>query len=391
MIPYKLLQELNKLACTSKNKKIEDLFVKLAEENQLGFYGWLEKIQSKKQNTPIYSALEDQDIIDALIYIKREGKEFPYNVVQLFEHKDVKKYFDFYVIFWHNRNVPKFETILKPLESSLYKFRSLAKGDMKVWTAIEASVTKDLSTLISEYDKFLDPPKPTPTNFDRRELKKRRKDLGLKRPKGRSPHIGDDAEVTEQGHFDRHDFEEGQFGTMSYEQKTRIYRHAFGYLLKGFTDLILRNIKESPHPAWNGTVNLLSSGRLPRYGELTSVLPYIPDMGESGVKGEQLFRKIPTLFKELGDIGAFNQINREVLSALKMSMPVESYEQDNFDYEEWYNAEGDPDKSKDIPDRPMKNMETEQIKMSRQNVLQCEYIFFVSALLGKIQQRIQNT
>ena len=33
MVPYELLQDLNKLVCSSRNKKVEDLFIKLANED----------------------------------------------------------------------------------------------------------------------------------------------------------------------------------------------------------------------------------------------------------------------------------------------------------------------------------------------------------------------
>jgi hypothetical protein len=66
MISYDLLRDLNGLYCETKDKRVEDLFIKLAEVNKSDFYQWL---FDNHNNKALLNQLRNKDVLHSLIYL----------------------------------------------------------------------------------------------------------------------------------------------------------------------------------------------------------------------------------------------------------------------------------------------------------------------------------
>jgi len=362
MVPYELLQDLNKLVCSSKNKKVEDLFIKLAAEaetehaNGSDFYKWLLK---NINNKDLENKVSDPETLKALSYLAKNKDKLNDSPNYLL-FSQYAKYADvcFGLMALARQNPDQYGKFLTPFDSFF--------GALKHWEPNDTSsdyietLNKDLSTVFNEYEAYLNHP-------DHHYM------LPHERGRGR-----------------------GEDDTKRYVYlRTKIYRHLFGYLLYNFTESILAAINKTTHGAWDKTKQLLEAKRLPRYGEIMGSLPYIPRMGDAGPKIDKLFRSLPDIQQKYGDTETYNIVNRKVLSALERPVPYSTTPQQETNYGDWYSRGRNPgsihDHVDDVEEAPEVQEESHHVELPYEEVLECSYILCISALLGKIQERIQKS
>jgi hypothetical protein len=362
MVPYELLQDLNKLVCSSKNKKVEDLFIKLAAEETSerydgsAFCKWLLKVTGNKD---LGNKIDDSETLTALSYLAKNKDKLNDNPNDLLFSESYSRYISVYLglIKLVNKSSDKYSGLLTPFGPF---FRPLSRvSEKNVSDSRVETLNKDLSTILNEYEAYINPPDHYP---DHHHI---------------MPHEMNDEEKVR-----------STFNTL---QDTKIYRHLFGYLLHSFTESILVAINKGTPSAWENTKQLLLSRKLPRYGEIMGSLPYIPNMGSSGSKIHELFNSLPRTWRKYGDAETYNIINRKILSALEMPVPYSTTPQQEMNYDDWYNKKGDPNPNFDYNTDQVEKPEAHHVELPYEDVLECSYILCVSALLGKIQERIQNS
>ena len=219
MIPYELLQDLNKLACRSKNKKIEDLFVKLAQELP-DFYDWIIK---NLKNTHITSHINNVGVMSTLQF--------------LITNKDIKQSSIpksiagvGFVLYTLLNEDPAFKSTLNPFSESLSEFATFAIDDKD----LKAKVIYDLNYLDNTYNH-------SKANPDNVEL----------------------------------DARKGKAGNSLASERSRKAR--FVFLHERLKDEISSAIQSRDE--YSKTYDLIKNGRLPHYQEVALSLPYMPNLG----------------------------------------------------------------------------------------------------------------
>ena len=150
MISYDLLHDLNGLYCETRNKKVEDLFIKLAEENKSEFYKWLFDNQSNKA---LVNQLRNKDVLQSLVYLASLDGRIPDKELlnYFFSKSDNPHYMPLYKTMYELIGSTK-RDILHPFESALQAFRGLRPSS--AWDTPE-SVSHDLSNIDRAYDSYL--------------------------------------------------------------------------------------------------------------------------------------------------------------------------------------------------------------------------------------------
>jgi hypothetical protein len=367
MVPYELLQDLNRLVCSSKNKKIESLFIKLASVDQDDFYDWILKnstnaIIKRGLNFPnSLSALEE------LIINKDEFNNDPNKVLltaATAAAHGTPTYLGFYFSLSYLIDKAEFETILRPFYEFLHHFNTVGNSTPEEI----ANVENDLSSLHSQYEEEV---------LEEERLEEER--------------LEEESRIHHE-RISREEMLENNPGGSTHHQMRKIatYRFAFGYLAQNWTNLIKDHIQRQNSPEyWSGVMDILNSNRLHRTGDVISSLPYVPDMRDSGSKLAQIFARIPTYFQTYGEVAAYNLVNRDIFSALKMPMAQQTgHHQDDTDYSAFYESGRDPNPDESISYN--NNEEEELDEMASEDVLECSFIFSATIILAQIEELIKQ-
>ena len=148
MIPYELLQGLNRLACKSKDKRIEDLFIKLANQSESNFSNWVIKNQN---NSVISNEIGDSQVISALAYMYKNKENPPekgwvYHMVE--KHKQWLPIYGAFFRLLQSGN-QDMRTIFGPLQTILPLFSNFVEND---WMPDE-KVKKNIYELINSFNR----------------------------------------------------------------------------------------------------------------------------------------------------------------------------------------------------------------------------------------------
>ena len=150
MIPYELLQGLNKLACKSKDKRIEELFVKLANRSETDFSNWI----LKNQNNPFLSnKLGDSEVLSALAHLTKMKNEPPPTGWMNYMVQKAPSYIPIYGAFLRllRDGDPDIQSVLAPFQTILPYFSSSIEND---WMP-DSSVATKLNGIIGEFNEQL--------------------------------------------------------------------------------------------------------------------------------------------------------------------------------------------------------------------------------------------
>jgi hypothetical protein len=146
MIPYELLQDLNRLACTSKNKKIENLFLKLAEEQESSIHGWMEKNQNNKA---INRLLHDKNVFSALLYSYDNMNSVSSDkLIGELMSANLHHYLPIYGTFLKLYESGHFNEVLSPIAPMFAKMHSMRD------VSEDGRIREDLTTIVKQYNIF---------------------------------------------------------------------------------------------------------------------------------------------------------------------------------------------------------------------------------------------
>ena len=422
MIPYKLLQELNKLACTSKNKKIEDLFVKLAEESQNKFFEWISKSKGNKQ---ILSKLEDPNLLASLDYLYKNPNVFSQDLLSLLHMflpgakgtpakvgKSELGYVSILSKLLPLSQDPEFETVLKPFEASLTKLDRLdfKEGDIAKKESVD-KIKRDFKTLIKEYRIFLNPPEHKSETYDRRDARRFKKQYHITDSSRRNLYLRDgewwevgndggradlsklpESERTRLVNDARWAVDEEVSRSAEYERITKTY----GFFLYNFTEEILSALRDSPDPIMSNIETVIVNKRLAHTGEVAKALPYIPNV--EGVSKAILTSyngiRTGTWLKSGGPTNAFNKARSELLRSINVPFRTidtpeeEPLEEDTLDDSAFYESQGAPRDLAMPTETDRSRRPAAMTKLDYGIVGRSNYIFAVSLLLSKLRTSI---
>jgi len=242
MIPYELLQDLNKLACRSKNVKIESLFVKLAQEHQDDFYDWVIKNIGNKY---IKARLAYKDVMRAIQYLTATPNATKEDVLELGRKNEeslLRVLASFYQLL---KSDDRFKSILNRFSASLSSFSSIKLPDN-----IITQVAQDLESLDRDYRQSISHP-------GNGELDIRKRDVN---------------------------FNENERTKIARQNR----RARFNFLLKSFNAEVTNALQGNPRFA--KVFALVQANRLPYHQEIALALPYMPNLRGKGPKILELVR-----------------------------------------------------------------------------------------------------
>jgi hypothetical protein len=335
MIPYELLQDLNKLVCTSKNKKVEELFLKLAQEAQGGFYEWLLKISTSKKGrakNPVYGKLIRSDIVSDLvtIYFDRENLAKNYNAILITSLQGKTKYskmglFTKLAELKEVSKKPGFETILKPLQSVI-NLATVGKNE-NIPNATIATWEIDLNTL---WDAYKEDTKPKSEYVGRREFDRLRKEYGLvdkhRYPEGALDFLEDlDPEDPQSVSEARRQLSRLKNRTHSTPEQKKYIRDLFQFFLYNFTEEIKRGLDHFNEPKFRELRQKIESGRLPYPTEIGASMPLLPRVNDKALDAiVKAYNNIYSFKKKKNIPQLFNQTRRDLAQALNVQFDIGS-------------------------------------------------------------------
>jgi len=361
MIPYELLQDLNKLACTSKNKKIEDLFLKLAEGQEKDFHDFVKTFPTRE--------LSVKEVPQALVYLfENAGKSFSRRPNP------------------RSDNVSEFySSVLGSLMNNTAKFRQYP------------FIYKTLSTLLArgQYREYLSNYATYLSAFDSVESSEAEENA-IATSMGKMVNAYESKYVQEtkdlESHWGAKEFLQKEKGKREKERRERLH-NTFSFFLHHFSNEILGALGDQEY--WDKTKALIRSNELSDYAEMLNALPYIPRLN----KVDQVVYKIyngvisGTYLNKGGLVGAFNNARREILENLDLSTFSKTdsemeYERTKLDYDAYNKAKGEFG-DMGYPEIP----ETEEppnvmMEFSENSIVHAGYILSVSLLLAKLEQGI---
>ena len=295
MVPYELLQDLNKLACTSKNKKIENLFVKLANQVQDQFYDWLFKVQNYQ---PILEKLSRNNTLPALVYLAQSDGKDPSSLPA-----------DYRVAFTSFKNLMgylQFQSIFNPYYKTLSAYEGWdVKGGM---TKEESQVQSDLNKLLSFYEEY------------------RKGGLNTKED------------------VDRVDGDIKKKSRAAYLRSKKVWNNAYRFFFTEFTKEITKSLEWGENgstsgvcadPLMQNVYQLVTSGNLGDPNKIMSAMPHFPDMGSSD-------QVILGAIRDIGNIGSYQSSGNESVvdvfnktrERLFESLDISADYDDNYDIPE---------------------------------------------------------
>jgi hypothetical protein len=360
MVPYELLQDLNKLVCSSRNKKVEDLFIKLANEDEGkedNFLSWIikmndNKVLSSAMSTPILKAL------NVLYYRGEEYNKSPKSFLkQMFSSetsKEAKSLFDVYEAFNELMKQPSYQAVLLPFKP----FLSNIKNNDPDATTISAQVSKDLNFLIDKYKEHLH-------------------------------------EMSRPHRLDSESFEESNLDQKAIrnERERRMRLHqTYAFFLKHFTEEISTSL--SNDYIWDKVKPLLRNNKIDQYSEIAMALPYIPNIKKAPEVVNKTYKDIMggTDIKRFGLIGFFNVTRRRLFDSLDISTGLgtlpSSTENITFDNTKYMELGEVPD---DVDVMEHQNVSKEPQKVEQYDytkVRSCAYILSVSVLMSRLREAI---
>jgi len=365
MISYALLQDLNTLACTTKNKKIENLFLKLAQANQeeqTSFYDWLIKIQG---NETILKDLKFPLLIEALKYlVKNRNSDLTTSQWILNLQKiDKINYVTIYEILFDLTKDPALQPYLQNLQDVTKNFANITKevsGGEEAKEQNKLAIKKDFLTLINAYNGFV--------NYH------------------------SEGTVAPEEHVNKTELDRRQREKENGAKKTRRLSDAFGFFLVNFTKEISGAL--SQEPAWDKTRNLLANERLPYFGEIAAGLPYVPSLKGAPNVINKIYNGIMSgrLVNKVGMVGAFNYARMELFESLDIpiiNQGVEDEPEGSLNLSPYFESGGDPINV----DKVLHNEEVKpeaMMNFNRTSIIQAGYILSVSFLLGKMLQGLKE-
>ena len=371
MVPYELLQDLNRLVCSSKNKKIESLFIKLASADENSFCDW---ILRNHRNSIIEREMSSPVTLDGFHYLIKNQDSLNDTPTQIL-FPPGKVYLELYVLLALNMDHEKLKLTLLPFNKFLIFVKRGVRDNIE--DEVKDKIMTDVSTLFDMCEN---------ERLEEEEEAERLEEERLEEERLEEERVHHERISLEEMH-------ENNPGGNTHQQMRSIatYRFAFGYLAQSWTNLIKDHIQRQNSPEyWSGVMNILNSYSLHRTGEVLSSLPYIPDMRDSGSECARIFARIPGYFQMYGKTAAYNLINRDIFGALKMPTAQQTgHHQDDTDYSEFYELGRDP--NPEGPTRHDEDEEEEELdEMASEDVLECSFIFFTSMILAQIEELIKQ-
>jgi hypothetical protein len=335
MIPYELLQDLNRLACTSKNKKIEDLFLKLAQGQEDNFYEWMDK---NRNNRVLKGSLDDTTVLDALAYAYENVNSQSTEGLVAFLANNKPEYIPIYGSFFRIHEAGNFSEILTPIVTWLTRL-SRARSESG-----DNSVRKDLTRIVQQYNMFKE--REFGKTFDAHPST-------IKAPPKKT-------------------------------KKQRDMDHT-RFLFKALTKEIMDAISGEEDLA--STYEVVSGGNLPSVDRIVKSFPHLPYAGPN-------FKKIPRMAASYlsksnkNVVDAFNWLRGEMLKNLdfpnKPYINLNNYEEEEEEEEEDFSLFLDDSY---MPENKKTRKQMKPVDYNPLYTAQRSYIFMSSMILSHLFER----
>jgi hypothetical protein len=365
MIPYELLQDLNKLVCSSKNRKIEDLFIKLANESQGDFYSWIIK---NNKNQEIISKLNVPEVLSALNYLFNNGKELNSHPILIFLEMSGQKnkkldpnFRHVYSSISEFYNLPSYKSIFLPF-SNFFGF--IKKNTEATFLLLHKDeVRKDIDLLINTYNRSINHHHMAPHEF--------KQDQG--KPKDRE---------------------------INKKKQREITHTVYGFFLKHFTEEILTAL--SNQGMWDKLRSVLNDRQLADYTRVLDALPYTPSLKDSPQAIKTILDDIAKVYQnnigenkviKMGLVGFFNYARQKLFSSLGIwtSLPegeLSTFQKDIVDDKSYFESGGLPPDVDVMEYQEVENKPQGIQKYNEEDIKKSAYIWSVSILLSNLRQML---
>jgi len=257
MIPYELLQDLNRLACKSKNEKIEALFVKLAAQTQEGFYDWIIKNINNKLVTKDVS---NKWVLTAIQYLVSNPNLNQDDLIELIKSPR-SSIVNILSALFTLKDDSRFKAILNRFSGPLSHASIFATKDPEERAQLASQVAKDLENLYWAYDNSVN-----------------------------NPNVGEGKKSSPENR----------------ERRFNFLKTEFSKEIKG----ALRSMPAQDAPKYKNVLSIVESGGLPLFQQIATALPYMPNLGGKG-------KDIMSLVNYAARHDGFNPESIDVLNTIK--------------------------------------------------------------------------